>query len=135
MMEMTVAAKLDNVPVVTDFLNRELEAAGCPMKQRVQLDIVMDELFSNIARYAYPSGEGMATVHTEIFDEPRRVVLTFEDCGIPYDPLQKKDPDVSLKIEDRAIGGLGIFMVKKTVDNIRYERREGKNILTVEKNF
>lgn len=133
MKEITVTATLDQIPVVTAFLDEQLETAGCPMKTQMQLDIALDELFSNIARYAYAPNTGEATVQVAIVPDPRRVSVTFIDRGIPYNPLEKTDPDITLGADEREIGGLGIFMVKKTMDSLHYERREGQNILTIEK--
>ena len=130
--EMTVEATLENIPAVTAFVDERLEALDCPMKAQMQIDVAIDELFSNIARYAYdPSGP--ATVRVDVDQEPLSVRVTFIDHGKPYDPLAKEDPDVTLSAEDRQIGGLGIFMVKKSMDDVRYEYKDGQNILTVEK--
>lgn len=130
--EMTVEATLENIPTVTAFVDERLEALDCPMKAQMQIDVAIDELFSNIARYAYdPSGP--ATVRVDVDRDPLAVRITFIDHGKPYDPLAKADPDVTLSAEERQIGGLGIFMVKKTMDNVRYEYKDGQNILTVEK--
>jgi len=97
----------------------------------MQLDIAMDELFSNIAHYAYPNGEGDATVLAE-FDEAQRIFsLTFIDSGVPYNPTEKEDPDITLSAEERSIGGLGIMMVRKTMDEMTYDYRDGKNYLTI----
>ncbi len=130
--EMTVEATLENIPAVTAFVDERLETLDCPMKAQMQIDVAIDELFSNIARYAYdPSGP--ATVRVDVDRDPLAVRITFIDHGKPYDPLAKADPDVTLSAEDRPIGGLGIFMVKKTMDDVRYEYKDGQNILTVEK--
>lgn len=130
--ELTVEATLENIPVVTAFVDERLEALGCPLKAQMQIDVAIDELFSNIARYAYdPSGP--ATVRVDVDREPLTVRIAFIDHGKPYDPLAKADPDVTLSAEERPIGGLGIFMVKKTMDDVRYEYKDGQNILTVEK--
>ncbi len=130
--EMTVEATLDNIPTVTAFVDERLEALNCPVKAQMQIDVAIDELFSNIARYAYdPSGP--ATVRVDVDQDPLAVRVTFIDHGKPYDPLAKADPDVTLSAEERQIGGLGIFMVKKTMDDVRYEYKDGQNILTVEK--
>ena len=129
--EMTVEATLENIPAVTAFVDERLEALDCPMKAQMQIDVAIDELFSNIARYAYDPVTGPATVRVD--QEPRAVRITFIDHGKPYDPLAKADPDVTLSAEDRQIGGLGIFMVKKTMDDVQYEYKDGQNILTVEK--
>jgi sigma-B regulation protein RsbU (phosphoserine phosphatase) len=133
--ELTVEAKIDNVPVVTDFVNAELEALGCPMKAQMQLDIAIDELFSNIANYAYNPEIGAATVRVEVEKEPLSVTVTFIDNGTPYDPLAKADPDVTLSAEEREIGGLGIYLVKKSMDDVSYEYKNGKNILKIKKNM
>ena len=131
--EMTVEATLENIPAVTAFVDERLEAAGCPVKARTQIDVAIDELFSNIARYAYDPATGPATVRVDVDREPLSVRVTFIDQGKPYDPLAKPDPDVTLSAQDRPIGGLGIFMVKKSMDDVRYEYKDGQNILTVEK--
>lgn len=133
MNEMTIAAKVENIPAVTAFVDERLEALDCPLKAQMQIDIAIDELFGNIAHYAYQPGVGPATVRVEVERDPLSVVITFIDHGVPYDPLAKADPDVTLSAEEREIGGLGIYMVKKTMDAISYEYKDGKNILTLQK--
>ncbi len=133
MKELTIDAKVENISVVTDFVNAELEALGCPMRAQMQIDVAIDELFGNISHYAYEPDVGQATVRVEVVEEPLAVVVTFIDGGVPYDPLAKADPDVSLSAEERATGGLGIFLVKKTMDDISYEYKDGKNILKIKK--
>lgn len=135
MKELTIEALTENIDVVTDFVNEQLEELDCPMKIQTQLDIAVDELFSNIAHYAYNPETGPATVQVEVTENPLSVIITFIDQGVPYDPLAKSDPDTTLSAEDRQIGGLGIYMVKKTMDDISYEYKEGKNILTIKKNL
>ena len=135
MKELTIAAKVENLEVVTDFVNEQLEALDCPMKAQMQIDIAIDELFSNIAHYAYNPDVGEATVRVEVSEDPLSVIITFIDNGVAYNPLEKADPDITLSLEERQIGGLGIFMVKKTMDQISYEYRDGKNILTIRKNI
>ncbi len=133
--ELVLKAKLDNIPEVTAFIDEQLEALDCPMKAQMQIDVAIDELFSNIARYAYAPGEGDATVRFE-FDEVARVAsVTFVDSGVPFDPLKKGDPDVSLPVEERGEGGLGIFLVKKTMDAVEYQYAEGRNELTIRKHI
>ena len=129
--EITVDASLENIEVVTDWVNGLLYTWECSMKAQIQIDVAIDELFGNIAHYAYPKGMGKVTVIIELEEEPKRVSLTFVDGGIPYNPLEKDDPDTTLGIEERQIGGLGIFMVKKTMDKIEYEYREEKNRLKI----
>ena len=133
MKELNIAATVENIDTVTDFVNEQLEALDCPMKAQMQIDIAIDELFGNIAHYAYNPEVGDATVRVEVIESPMAVVITFIDKGVPYDPLAKADPDTTLSAEERAIGGLGIFMVKKTMDDIIYEYKDGQNILKIKK--
>ena len=112
MKELTVAATVENLGTVTDFVNEQLEALDCPMKVQMQLDIAIDEIFSNISNYAYTPGIGQATIRVEVQEAPLRMIITFIDSGMPYDPLSAADPDTTLSAEERAIGGLGVFMVK-----------------------
>lgn len=135
MKELTLPATIENIEKVIDFVNEQLEEIECPMKAQMQIDIAIDELFGNIAHYAYNPETGPATVRVEVTEEPISVVITFIDHGVPYDPLKKDDPDITLSAEERAIGGLGVFMVKKTMDEISYEYRDGKNILRIKKNM
>ena len=135
MKELTIDATVENIEKVTDFVNEQLEAFDCPIKAQTQIDVAIDELLSNIARYAYNPDVGPATVQVETRDDPLSVVITFIDNGKPYDPLAKIDPDVSLSADERDIGGLGIFLVKKTMDNVSYEYKNGQNILTIKKNI
>ncbi len=135
MKELKVEATVENIEVVTDFVNEQLEELDCSMKIQMQIDIAIDELFSNIAYYAYAPEVGPATVRVEVLNDPLSVVITFIDNGIPYDPLKKEDPDVTLSVEDRDIGGLGIFMVKKSMDDVSYEYKGGQNILRIKKNI
>ena len=99
------------------------------------MHIAIDELFGNIAYYAYNPEIGIVTVRVEVTDNPLAVVIKFIDNGIPYDPLAKADPDTTLSVEERDVGGLGIYMVKKTMDDISYEYRDGQNILRIKKKF
>lgn len=133
MKEITLAATVENIEAVTAFVGQQLEELDCPMKAQMQIDIAIDELFSNIAHYAYHPGTGEATVRVEATEDPRAVIITFVDKGVPYNPLAKTDPDITLSAEEREIGGLGIFMVKKTMDEMTYEYKDGQNILAIKK--
>ena len=133
MKELTLAATVENIETVTDFVNEQLEALDCPRKAQMQIDIAIDELFGNIAHYAYASEVGSATVRVEVTERPLAVIVTFIDGGVPYDPLKAADPDIALSAEERQLGGLGIYMVKKTMDEITYEYKDGKNILSIKK--
>ena len=135
MTELTIAATVENIEVVTDFVNEQLEALDCPMKAQMQIDIAIDEIFGNIAHYAYNPEIGQATVRVEVVENPLAVTITFIDNGVPYDPLAKADPDTTLSAEEREIGGLGIYMVKKTKDDITYEYKDGQNILKIKKHI
>lgn len=135
MKELTIDATIENVAAVTAFVDEQLERRDCPAKTQMQVDIAIDELFGNIANYAYNPEIGTATVRVEVMDNPLAVVITFIDNGVPYDPLAKADPDITLSAEEREIGGLGIYMVKKTMDDISYEYKDGQNILRIKKKF
>ncbi len=126
-----VPAELDKVYDVQDFVNSVLEAHDCGMKAQMQIEIAVEELFVNIAHYAYPNGKGDAEISVGVDDGVASI--TFRDSGIPYDPLAKEDPDVTKKAEDRSIGGLGIYMVKKSMDEMLYRYEDGHNILTIRK--
>ena len=135
MKEWIFDAAVENIPRVTDLINAELDALGCPMKAQMQLDVAIDELFSNIAFYAYAPGTGKVTLRLEAETSPRAVTITFIDSGMPYDPLAADDPDTELSADKRDIGGLGVFLVKKTMDAVRYEYRDGQNVLSIRKLF
>ena len=133
MRELTLAATVENIAAATAFVDEQLEALDCPMRAQMQIDVAIDELFGNIAHYAYAPGTGEATVRVGFDEAARLVSLTFIDSGVPYNPLEKEDPDVTLSAEERAVGGLGIFMVKKIMDGMAYERIDGRNVLTIQK--
>lgn len=135
MKELTVQATLENISVVTAFIDEQLEALDCSMKAQMQIDVAIDELFGNIAHYAYGDATGDATVRFD-FDEAARVAsIAFVDSGVPFNPLEKADPDVTLSAEEREIGGLGIFMVKKSMDKLEYSYENGFNNLIIYKSI
>ena len=133
MKELTIAATVENIDTVTEFVNEQLEALDCPVKAQMQINIAIDELFGNIAHYAYNPDVGEATVRVEVAEEPLSVIITFIDRGVPYDPLTAAAPDITLSAEEREIGGLGIFMVRKSMDEISYRYENGSNILSIRK--
>lgn len=135
MKELTIEAAIENISVVTDFVDEELELLGCPVKIQLQVDVAIDELFGNISHYAYQPETGTATVRVEVAENPLAVVITFIDHGVKFNPLAKTDPDVTLPAGEREIGGLGIYMVKKSMDDVSYEYRDGQNILKIRKNI
>ena len=128
MNEIKIEAKIENISAVQDFVNVLL--ADCPPKIQNKIAIAVDEVFSNIARYAYYPEVGEVTVRVAASDE---ITIEFEDSGAAYDPLAKDDPDVSLSAEERDLGGLGIFMLKNIMDSVEYRRDGDRNILTIRK--
>ena len=133
MKEIRLEALVSNIPEVTAFVDEELEAHDCPMKAQIQIDIAIDEIFSNIAKYAYAPDSGDAVVRISFEEDPRAAVLTFIDRGIPYNPLEEPAPDISLPAEEREIGGLGLLVVKKSMDEMSYVYEDGENRLTLKK--
>ena len=130
-----VAATKENLETVTAFLDEILDEKVCPLKIRLQIDLALEEMYINIANYAYTPKTGEMELRVEFDEAERELTLVLIDSGIPYDPLAKKDPDVTLSAEKRKIGGLGIYLVKKTMDSMTYERRDGRNIVTMKKKF
>ena len=135
MFEITVDAKVDALSEVLAFIDKHVEEMGFGMKTQMQIDIAVEEIFVNIASYAYPNGDGTATISVSESTSPTAIWITFVDSGIPYNPLVKEDPDITLGAEEREIGGLGIFMVKKSMDDVNYEYTHGHNRLTLVKNL
>jgi len=135
MKELNIEATPENIDTVIAFVDEQLEEYGCGMKAQMAIDVAVDELFANIAHYAYSPETGYATVRVDVIKDPLSVEITFIDNGVPYDPLANIDPDTSLSVEDRPIGGMGIFIVKKSMDLVNYEYKDGKNMLTIVKKF
>lgn len=151
MKEITLPATVESIAKVTELVESELATVSCPMKEQMQIDVAVDELFSNIAFYAYGDKIGDATVKVSTTDArsdgafpscadksqsyKSSVEITFIDSGVPYNPLARKDPDTTLSAEERDVGGLGIFIVKKTMDDVSYKYEDGKNILTIKKSW
>lgn len=133
MKEITVDAMIENMNTVTAFVDDFLDQIACPMKSRIQINIVIDEIFGNICHYAYKNSVGAVTVRVESGNTPKAVFLTFTDNGIPYNPLDTEDPDITLSSEERKIGGLGIYLVKKNMDEMKYEYVNQQNRLWMEK--
>ena len=135
MKEMTLEATVANLDAVIDFVSEELIGLGCPAKTLMQIQLAVEEVYVNIANYAYAPGQGPATILMEVSDEERKISFTFIDRGFPYNPLEKEDADVTLPAEQRKIGGLGIYLVKQSMDELNYEYKDGKNIFTISKSF
>ena len=133
MKEITLEAKIENIPRIIAFIDETLEAWDTAMKAQMQIDVAADEILANISHYAYAPNTGEATVRLHIDEATRMATIIFIDRGVPFDPLAKADPDVTLAKQDRQIGGLGIYIVKKTMDAVEYQRKDGCNILTIRK--
>ena len=131
MVERIFDAKVENLQDVLAFVDEQLEGRNCSIKIQMQIDIAIEELFVNVAQYAYLEGSGRVKISLKWLEDPLRLSITFTDRGIPYDPLAKPDPDVTLPARDRQIGGLGIYMVKKSMDHMYYEYKDGKNHISI----
>ena len=127
----TFPAKTENLNDVLGFVEETLETFECPMKTQIAICVALEEVFVNVARYAYPDSEGDMTLHIGFDEQTRDVTFRMTDKGVPFDPLKKPDPDITLSAEEREIGGLGIFITKKTMDAVTYAYENGENILTM----
>ena len=128
-----IEADTANLDEVNSFLSAYLEAIGCPRRTQMQIGLAAEEIFTNISNYAYAPAKGYADIRLDC--EANTVSIVFEDRGVPYDPLKKEDPDITLSAKERQIGGLGIYMTKKLMDDVQYEYKDNKNILKLVKNF
>jgi anti-sigma regulatory factor (Ser/Thr protein kinase) len=128
---MVVPASLDQLDVVNEFIARELEKYDCPMPAQMQLDVALEEMFVNVCHYAYKDSDepGGCVVSYLCTSHPRGIVIALVDKGWPFDPLTRKDPTKPTSIQEAKIGGLGIFMTKKSVDDIAYMRAGDKNVV------
>lgn len=133
MKELCVDAAIENIEMVTEFVNKQLEKLHCLPRIQHQIDVAVDELFSNIALYAYRSQKGKVTVQVEVIENPLCVNICFIDNGVPFNPLAKENPDIMLSLEERPIGGLGIYIVKKSMDSVSYAYKDGQNIVQIQK--
>lgn len=134
MKELTVPAVVENLEQVIAFVDGQLAGFDCPMEVQFQIDVAVEEIYVNIAHYAYHPDIGEATIRCMVTEGPPvEVVIELLDSGQPYDPLSRSDPDINLSAEERDIGGLGIYMVKTSMDDVSYRYEGGKNILTLKK--
>ena len=129
----TFPAKTEALSDVLGFVEQMLDSFACPMKLQTALCVAIEEVFVNIAHYAFGEGEGDMTLGIGFDEESRTITFRMSDQGAPFDPLQRPDPDITLSAEDREIGGLGIFITKKTMDAVTYAYENGENILTMMK--
>ncbi|MBQ7201032.1 MAG: ATP-binding protein [Eubacterium sp.] len=133
MKELDIPAQRENLSEVLKFIDVELEQLGCSMRLQTAIDVAVEEIFVNISSYAYDPEVGQATIRVDVSEDPLTIEIGFIDSGTPYDPLAKPDPNTKIPIRERKKGGLGIYMVKKSMDDISYEYKDGKNILTIKK--
>ena len=131
MKELRIEATLENLDDVLAFVDAGLEEQDCPIKVQMQLDVAVEELYVNIAHYAYAPGTGQAVIEFDYNEDTGIVKITFKDSGTPFDPTAKADPDTTLSAAERQIGGLGIYMAKKSTDEMSYEYKDNMNILSI----
>lgn len=133
MKTIVVPAETEQMDRINDFIGGELESCGCSAKAQMQVALAVEEIFVNIASYAYHPEKGEAEVSVDAVGDPPTVTIRFLDRGKPFNPLEKPDADVTLPAEERGIGGLGILLVKKNMDDVSYSYEDGKNVLTIRK--
>ena len=141
--KLVIEAKTENLDQGLEFVENRAVALGGSPRALIQINVAVEEIFVNVAQYAYrhlkePDASGklnLATIMVSEGDDPASLTITIEDHGIPFNPLEREDPDTTLSADDRKIGGLGIFMVKKSMDEMKYEYRDGRNILTFRKDL
>ena len=131
MKSLTVDATIENLNAINEFIDGFLEENGCAVRAQMQIDLAVEEIYVNIAHYAYGDSVGKAEVKVE--NNNGEITIVFSDSGVPYNPLEKDDPDITASADDRQVGGLGIFLTKKNMDVVLYEYKDGKNILTMKK--
>ena len=134
---LVVDATMENLDTVIGFVEDELALFDCPMKTTMLITVSLEEVYVNVVNYAYGDAVGKCEITLAIDDtsEVKKVVITVKDSGKPFDPLAKEDPDITLSADDRQIGGLGIFMVKKSMDEVSYKNISGYNTLTIVKSW
>jgi len=128
-----IEAQVQKLDEVLGFIDGELEKLCASMKVQTQIDVAVEEIFVNIASYAYGDAKGQAEICFDYRENDSTAIISFTDQGVEFNPLEKEDPDTGLSAEERQIGGLGIFIVKKSMDKVSYERKDGNNIFTIEK--
>ena len=133
MINKTFPAKVEALSDVLGFVDQMLEKYECPMKIQMAVCVAIEEVFVNVAKYAYADGEGKVCFGIGFNADERTFTFRMADKGVPFDPLKKPDPDITLSADEREIGGLGIFITKKTMDTISYAYENGENVLTMTK--
>ena len=127
----TFSAKTEALSDVLGYVDEMLQSYECPMKIQMAVCVAIEEVFVNVAHYACGGGEGDLVLSIGFDEESRNITFRMSDKGVPFAPLKKPDPDITLSAEDREIGGLGIFITKKTMDSVTYAYENGENILTM----
>ncbi len=133
MKEIILKAQVDNLYRVLDFVEEELDLRNCKTKTKSQILVAVEEIFVNIASYAYEGGDGEVKIRVSFSADSNVVSIVFIDSGIKYNPIAKEDPNIKLSADQRPIGGLGIYITKKFFDELIYAYKSGKNILTAKK--
>ncbi|MGN0736796.1 ATP-binding protein [Treponema porcinum] len=132
----TMEATDENLEAVNDFIHAQLEPFGCPAQLLFQIDLAVEEIYVNIAHYAYSPDKGTVQIDCSVektLDAPAKLTVSFTDSGKAFNPLEKPDPDITASVEEREIGGLGIFLTKKYMDTVSYVRKDNQNVLTITK--
>lgn len=127
-----IESKNENLNLVQNYVSNFMKENGFNENDKMKVDVIVEEVFINICSYAYNGSTGPCVIELK-YDE-NKIIITFKDKGIQYDPLKRKDPDITLEAEDRPIGGLGIYMTKKMMDEVSYKYENNTNILTIIKN-
>ena len=133
MEKIEILAVMENLDQVFKFIHKGIENQTMSEKARIRLDVAVEEIFTNIVNHAYDPETGPARIRMELLDDPLRVQIIFSDKGKPYNPLSNEEVDVQKKMENREVGGLGIYLLKKYTDGIRYSYEDGQNVVTIEK--
>lgn len=133
MTELRLLATRESLDTVNAFIEEHMEACACPMRIQMQLLVAVEEIYVNIASYAYEPDKGDAVIGFDYNADTRTITMVFRDWGVAFNPLMREDPDITLSAEERGIGGLGIYMVKKSMDAFTYERTNGQNVVTIQK--
>lgn len=127
-----IESKNENLNLVQNYVSNFMKENGFNENDKMKVDVIVEEVFINICSYAYNGATGPCVIELK-YDE-NKIIITFKDKGGQYDPLKRKDPDITLEAEDRPIGGLGIYMTKKMMDEVSYKYENNTNILTIIKN-
>lgn len=131
--EISIVAIMQNSDLVVDFITDILDSIDCKVLIKNQILITVEELYANVAKYAYAGRIGMVTIRCALIPERQLMIIQFADAGKPFNPLLHDEPDIKAGLRERKVGGLGIFIAKKSVDKIMYHHKEGKNIVTLVK--